>query len=90
LISELDIKTPRLDPLKCIVNVENKANLNERTKRHAIDVMNIVTQKAISTGKSPTGLAATVLYISSIKRRALFRRFNSTKKWLNSEFGYVI
>ncbi len=67
LISELDIKTPRLDPMKCIVKVANKANLNERTKRHAIDVMNIVTQKAISTGKSPMGLAATVLYLSSIK-----------------------
>ena len=67
LISELDIKTPILDPMKCIVKVANKANLNEKTRRQAIDVMNDVTQKEISTGKNPMGLAATVLYISCIK-----------------------
>jgi transcription initiation factor TFIIB len=67
LISELDMNTPILDLMKCIVKVANKANLNEKTKRHAIDVMNNVTQKEISTGKNPMGLAATVLYISCIK-----------------------
>jgi transcription initiation factor TFIIB len=65
LISELDIKTPILDPMKCIVKVANKANLNEKTRRQAIDVMNDVTQKEISTG-NPMGLAATVLYVSCI------------------------
>lgn|SRR5438552_17591431 len=54
--------------MKCIVKVVNKANLNEKTKYHAIDVTNNVTQKEISTGKkSYGGLAATVLYISCIK-----------------------
>jgi transcription initiation factor TFIIB len=53
--------------MKCIVKVANKTNLNEKTKRHAIDVMNNVTQMEISTGKNPMGLAATVLYISCIK-----------------------
>jgi transcription initiation factor TFIIB len=67
LISELDMKTPILDLMKCIVKVANKTNLNEKTKRHAIDVMNNVTQMEISTGKNPMGLAATVLYISCIK-----------------------
>jgi transcription initiation factor TFIIB len=56
LISQLDIKTPILDPMKCIVKVANKANLNEKTKRHAIDVMNNVTQKEISSGKNPWDL----------------------------------
>ena len=67
LISELDIKTPILDPMKCIIKVANKANLNEKTRRQAIDVMNDVTQNEISTGKNPMGLAATVLYVSCIK-----------------------
>ncbi|MGC2570372.1 MAG: transcription initiation factor IIB [Candidatus Nitrosopolaris sp.] len=67
LISELHIKTPIHDPMKCIVKVANKANLNEKTKRHAINVMNNVTQKEISMGKNPMGLAATVLYMSCIK-----------------------
>jgi len=67
LIYELDIKIPTLDPMKCIVKVANKAVLNEKTKRHAIDVMSNVTKKEISAGKNPMGLAATVLYISCIK-----------------------
>jgi transcription initiation factor TFIIB len=67
VIYELDIKIPTLDPMKCIVKVANKAVLNEKTKRHAIDVMRTVTKKEISAGKNPMGLAATVLYISCIK-----------------------
>jgi transcription initiation factor TFIIB len=67
VIYELDIKIPTLDPMKCIVKVANKAVLNEKTKRHAIDVMSNVTKKEISAGKNPMGLAATVLYISCIK-----------------------
>ena len=67
LVYELDIKIPTLDPMKCIVKVANKAVLNEKTKRHAIDVMSNVTKKEISAGKNPMGLAATVLYISCIK-----------------------
>ena len=67
VIYKLDIKIPTLDPVKCIVRVANRAVLNEKTKRHAIDVMNNVTKKEISAGKNPMGLAATVLYISCIK-----------------------
>jgi transcription initiation factor TFIIB len=67
MISRLDIKIPTLDPIKCIVKVANKAFLNEKTKRHAIDVMTSVTKKEISPGKNPMGLAATVPYISCIK-----------------------
>jgi len=67
LIYELDIQIPTLDPMKCIVKVANKAVLNEKTKRHAIDVMKNVTKKEISAGKNPMGLAATVVYISCIK-----------------------
>jgi transcription initiation factor TFIIB len=67
LLTELDIKIPTFDPIKCVVKVANKANLDESTKRHAIGVMNNVTKKEISAGKNPMGLAATVLYASSIK-----------------------
>ena len=63
LISELDIKIPIIDPIKCIVKVANKASLNEKTKRQAMDVMDKLTKKEISAGKNPMGLAATVLYI---------------------------
>jgi transcription initiation factor TFIIB len=68
LILEFDHKVPNTDPTKCIARVANKANLTEKTKRQALNIMKKVTQNEIlSAGKDPMGLAATVLYISSIK-----------------------
>lgn len=63
LSRELDISIPFLDPMKCIAKIANKANLNEGIKRKAISIMNLITEKEISAGKNPMGLAATVLYI---------------------------
>jgi len=67
LISELDVKIPTLDPMKCIVKVANKAVLNEKTKRQAFNIMSNLTNKEISAGKNPMGFAATVLYMSCVK-----------------------
>jgi transcription initiation factor TFIIB len=39
LITELDIKIPMLDPMKCIAKVANKMKLNERITRQAMDIM---------------------------------------------------
>ena len=67
LISELGVKLPTCDPIKCVVKVANKANIDEKTKRQAIEIMDDVTKREISAGKDPMGLAATVLYISCIR-----------------------
>ena len=50
--------------MKYIARVANKANLSEKTKRQAAEIMNNVTKREISTGKDPMGLAASVLYVS--------------------------
>ena len=62
LYLELDLKIPIVDPLKCIAKVANKANLSEKTKRQAAEIMNNVTKREISAGKNPMGLGASVLY----------------------------
>ncbi|MFL6472394.1 MAG: transcription initiation factor IIB family protein [Nitrososphaeraceae archaeon] len=67
LMLELDYKVPNIDPAKCVVRVANKANLTEKTKRQALNIMEKVTENEISAGKDPMGVAATVLYISCIK-----------------------
>ncbi|MFL6344045.1 MAG: transcription initiation factor IIB family protein [Nitrososphaeraceae archaeon] len=67
LCLELDLKIPIVDPMKYIAKVANKANLSEKTKRQAVDIMDNVTKREISNGKNPMGLAASVLYISSMK-----------------------
>jgi transcription initiation factor TFIIB len=66
LVSELDIKMPLVDPMKCIAKIANKSKLSEKTKRMAIETMNELTKKGISAGKGPMGLAATVLYLSCL------------------------
>jgi transcription initiation factor TFIIB len=67
LLIELDVKVPLVDQIKCIAKVANKANLTEKTKRQAIRIMDEVTEKQISAGKNPMGIAATILYISCLK-----------------------
>lgn len=67
LIFELELKLPTIDSTKCIARVANKANISERTKHQAINLMNDVVKSGISAGKDPMGLAATVLYASCIK-----------------------
>ncbi|MBV9177685.1 MAG: transcription initiation factor IIB, partial [Nitrososphaeraceae archaeon] len=67
MLSELGLKVPNADPIKCIVKVANKVDLTENTKRQAISIMKEVSKKEISAGKDPMGLAATILYISCLK-----------------------
>ncbi len=67
LVSELDIKMPLVDPMKCVAKIANKARLSEKTKRMAMSTMSDLTRKEISAGKGPMGLAATVLYLSCLR-----------------------
>ena len=67
MASELDLKFPNVDPMKCISRVANKGNLTENTKRQAISIMKEVAERQISAGKDPMGLAASVLYVSCLK-----------------------
>jgi transcription initiation factor TFIIB len=71
LLIELDLKVPLVDQMKCIAKVANIANLNEKTKRQAISIMNEVRKKdetlLLSDGKNPMGFAATIIYLSCLK-----------------------
>ena len=64
LLTELDIKIPMLDPMRCIAKIANKMQLNERITRQGMDVMHTAIRKEANAGKSPMGLAAAILYIS--------------------------
>jgi len=65
IVFSLDLKVPAIDPTKYIAKVANKANLSEKTKRQAMDIMYDLAKSGIIAGKDPSGLAATVLYIAS-------------------------
>jgi transcription initiation factor TFIIB len=66
LITELDLKVPLIDPVKCIAKIANSLDLKEMTKRRAISIMHEVIKSGISAGKNPMGLAAVVLYFASL------------------------
>ena len=66
LITELDIKIPVVEPIDCIVKVSNKANLNEKTKHRAINIIHQVDRNKAIVGKDPMGIAAAVLYIACL------------------------
>jgi transcription initiation factor TFIIB len=69
LVYELDIKIPIVDPMKCIARVANRLKINEKTKYHAMNIMEEVVDREINAGKEPLGLAATVLYASSLRNK---------------------
>jgi transcription initiation factor TFIIB len=63
LIFELDLKPiPVIDPIKGIVKIANNLNLEEKTKRKAINIMKEVMKKEIHVGKNPLSIAASTIY----------------------------
>lgn len=69
LLTELDIKVPLVDPMKCIAKIANKALLSERISRQAISIMCHIAETRAQVGKAPMCFAATVLYIACRKSR---------------------
>jgi transcription initiation factor TFIIB len=67
LVFEFQFEVPEIDSTKCISRVANNANVSEKTKHQAINLMNDVIKSGMSAGKDPMGLAAAVLYTSCIK-----------------------
>ncbi|MRN40761.1 MAG: transcription initiation factor IIB [Nitrosopumilales archaeon] len=70
LISNLKrkaISQPYRDmPIKCIARIANQINLSQKIKQKAINIMNAATKSELSAGKSPMGLAASILYLSCL------------------------
>ena len=66
MVIELDIRIPTVDPTKCIARIANQINLNQKIKQKAINIMNAATKIGLSAGKSPMGLAASILYLSCL------------------------
>ena len=55
------------DPIKCIVKIANNLKIPENTKREAISIFDILKEKKLTAGKKPDAVAATILYMASIK-----------------------
>ncbi len=67
LVKELDLKMPVVDSVQCVARIASKAGLSEKIKRYAVKILKKAEQNGISAGKDPMGLAASALYISSLR-----------------------
>ena len=72
LVRRLDLKLDQYDVASFIVKISNNLNLKEKTKRDAFDILKQAQKKQLTSGKHPVALAASSLYISSIKNGEKF------------------
>ncbi len=67
LLRELDLKMPVVDSIQCIAPIASKVGLSEKTKRYAIKILKKAEQNQSLAGKDPMGMAASSLYLASLK-----------------------
>ena len=66
IFRELELKIPIPDPQKGVSRIASLANLSEKTKRKAIEILEKAKKVGMIAGKDPMGIAAAALYIACI------------------------
>jgi transcription initiation factor TFIIB len=66
IITELDIKTPIIDPSKYIMKIANKLGFDEKIKRKALGLMGQAQKKNVHVGKDPMSMATSILYLVNV------------------------
>jgi transcription initiation factor TFIIB len=67
LILDLDLKVPKIDPMKMLIKIANVCNISEKTKRYAIRLMSEIIKENLFISKDPKGVAGTVVYMACKK-----------------------
>ena len=66
IFRELELKMPVVDPIKGVSRIASVAELSEKTKRKAIQILNQAKDSGLVAGKDPMGIAAASLYLACI------------------------
>ena len=66
IFRELELKMPVVDPIKTVSRIASIADLSEKTKRKAIEILKQAKAIGMAAGKDPMGIAAAALYLSCI------------------------
>jgi len=66
IFRELELKIPVPDPLKGVSRIASIAELSEKTKRKAMEILDKAKEIGVLAGKDPMGIAAAALYLASI------------------------
>ncbi|MGQ9719912.1 MAG: transcription initiation factor IIB [Candidatus Jordarchaeum sp.] len=63
---ELEIEIPPINPMDFLPRLSNALNLPGLVQKKAIELLQKAYEKGLTSGRGPSGLAAAVMYISSI------------------------
>jgi len=66
IFRELDLKMPVVDPVKGVSRIASIAELSEKSKRKAVQILNQAKKIGMVAGKDPMGIAAAALYLACI------------------------
>ncbi len=66
IFRELELKMPVVDPIKTVSRIASIADLSEKTKRKAIEILKQAKEIGMAAGKDPMGIAAAALYLACI------------------------
>jgi len=66
IFRELDLKMPVVDPVKGVSRIASLAQLSEKSKRKAIEILDMAKNIGMVAGKDPMGIAAAALYLACI------------------------
>ena len=64
LIKRLNLSVPLYRPLDFIPRFSSELKLSDKVSRRAIEILKDAKEEGITTGKTPTGLAAVALYFA--------------------------
>ena len=67
LVRELDLTLESYNPISFISRIATNLNVSEKTKRYSIEVLARADAMMVTAGKNPVALAATAVYLASIK-----------------------
>ena len=66
IFRELELKMPVVDPVKGVSRIASVANLSEKSKRKAVEILTQAKDTGLVAGKDPMGIAAASLYLACI------------------------
>jgi transcription initiation factor TFIIB len=74
ILKELDIHPESYNPIEFVARIANATNASEKTKRDAMNILQIGQKRGINTSKNPMGMAAAAIYLSSLKNQEKIRQ----------------
>ena len=67
LVLEMDMKMPRVNPIRHVSRIADNAGISWKTRLHAVKILNETMHHVDLCGRKPISLAAAALYLSCVK-----------------------